>query len=477
MVILVDQAFPRASNLGPYSSSSWFQTIPPNDLVVPPNIPSLPISLVKVNGVGSVSINPNDAITAATTEKATINNPGVYYVKPSTGSDASAGTINAPFATVGRAMRTAVGAASRIVMLEDCVIPPTDLRNTDASQLAGNGFVNGQLKWLDGNGFNVIVRETVTDLATTTWTQDSTYPNWWKSGAIAGGSQALTRVLRTDTADDEGYSTGLYKATSTPTTNTATPSYFWDAVGKIAWVNLGGLDVQNNRAILKGLWVNSGGTSRVLSIGSSIGFSGIRFEGVQFVSLDGGGRRPEFWLHNCTVLWSVSKSWDGTNAGWFVATNTRFHSSEADHLNAFAPSSVGRGLLLTANCVFTRSGDLNVFISNGTLQGESAHGGSDHMGWGNLYRSANGQLIADTCANNQNDVTWLAGCQFTGGTSPASNLNFGSTATAASRKAYLDTCVSVGAPVSGDLIISSNATVYTRNTALSAITGGSVVPY
>jgi hypothetical protein len=448
---------------------------------VPAGLPALALTLVAIDGVGQIDIYPNDAIMASKLYEPGLWNTGVYYVKPSTGSDSNAGTTAAaPFATVDKAFRTAAGNASRVVMLENAVIPPFDLRSTDASQSTQ------QFKWLDANGYKVTIRVTGPDLTTQTWAQDGVQTNCWHSTLTVSGSQAPKRILRMDQLDRYGYYQELINYSSAANLNAAPGDGWWWDGTSVLWVKIGaGTNVQNQRAILKGLYCDTNGNFRVLCYGSSLGMSGVTLEGVQFVQLDQNSRRPEIWLHQCQSFWAADKGADLTTAGWFVATECLFYSSRNDCVNAFAPSATGPGLIHTARCNFVRAGNFDIFPLDGTIQGTSAHGGSSHVGWANNYFENNGQQVADTCINSSNDITWLVACSAKGGAlGPLSpNYLFGSAATSASRKAYLDTCASFapGNNAAGaaeyDLEVDANATAYTFNSALPYTTGTAPTTY
>lgn len=449
----------------------------------PAGVPALPMQLLGASGSTPVCA-PNDAITAALTWDFPIVNSGSYYVKPSTGSDSNPGTFLLPFATVAKAMRTATGAASHVLMLEDATIPSFDLRNTDASQTAQ------QFKWLDANGFNVTVRDTGPDLTVQTWTQDATFTNCYTSTLAVSGSQQPTRVQRTDITDSYIFnSTNILSGkncyqqfkpyASATLLNAATgDGYFWDNTGKVLWIKIGaGTNVQSQRSILRALYSNSAGTSRILVIGASVGFSGVRFEGVQFVQLDGASRRPEHWLHNCTILWPLDKGADLTQTGVFAITDSLMYSSKKDGINAFAASATGKGLIQGVRTTILRAGDQSQFAADGTLQGISAHGGSNHVSWGVNALECNAPGFGDTCVNSSTDITWLFNCTskgYPGGVSVA-NFQGGSTATAGTRALYLDGVTSTS-PTSGvDVQIDVNATFYQFGSSLTS--NGTIQPY
>lgn len=464
----------KSANVATVLSNSTPVTLTRETRLVPPGLPILPMELLGAADSWPIAL-PNDTITAAQQYHAAIyNSVNTYYVKPSTGSDANSGlTMALPFATVAQAMRTATGAGSRVVMLEDAVIEPFDLRASDPSQ------TTEQFKWLDANGFNVIIRDTGPDLTAQTWVVDGTYTNCYKTTLTLAGSSTLNRLLRTDQLDSEGLPKVVPKFASAALLDAALEGYYWDAAGKVLWINFGGSNVQHQRSVLKGIYIGSAGTSRVYVYGAKLGLSGVTLEGVQLTVQDNASyvtRRPEIWLYNCKVLWSPDKGADITQAGWCIASDTLFYSAKSDLLNAFAPSATGSGLVLTLRCKFSKGGDRDLVDINGTMQGTSAHGGSSHVGWGNVYELNNGQGIADTCANDKNDVTWLVGCIVNGQLVNVTNLSFGSAATNSSRKAYLDSCISRGSLVA-DLAIAANGTVYTYNCIIPIVSGGTTTPY
>lgn len=412
------------------------------------------------------------AIDAALSVNAAIVNRGVYYVRPSTGSDGDDGSIEAPFATVARAMRTATGAASRVVMLEDCVIDPWDLRSTDASQSVQ------QFKWLDGNGFRVVVRVAGPALSDQTWTNDSTHTNCWRTVLSLGASQQVTRVLNHAVPDDWGYDTPLRLFTSAAALNaSASPGYFFDNATKTLWLNTQS-NVQDQRADYRALYLNSAGTSRLFVSGASLGVSGITLDGVQILTLDAAGRRPEVWLDRVTQTYAHNKGADFR--GWYVATDSVVYGSENDGANGFQAWAGGKSLLVTARSVFARSGDRRTFNVNGTLQGVSAHGGCNHVSFDSQYIENNGQGVADTCATGSHDFSWIKRAVVQGGAPSvtASNILAGSAATDASRFMFLDECVSIGA-AAFDAEASANGEIqlHTRVPFSQGAIGGRFAPY
>jgi hypothetical protein len=410
------------------------------------------------------------AIDAGLAINASIANAGEYFVRPSNGSDANPGTFAQPFATVARAMRTATGAATRVRMLEDCVIPPFDLRNTDASQ------TTQQFKWLDANGFNVTIRVTGPALSTQTFVQDGTNTNCWGTTLSVGAAQTVTRVLNVAVPDDYGYDTPLRLFTSLALLNAATePGYFWDDTGKVLWLNIGG-DVESAKADYRALYTDAAGTSRIYVQGAALGLSGLRMEGVQILQLDGGGRRPEIYADNCTQLWPNDKGNDFR--GWFICTNHLCYASRFDGANGFTTWAGGRSFIQTVRSRFIRSGDRRTFALDQTLQGVSAHGGCDHISFESQFIQNNGQGVADTCANSQTDYSWIKNCTIRGGATGvvAANLEFGSTATSAARFAFVEGVNFTNTPSNGDLRVSANATVQ-RFGAIQGTVVGTVLPY
>lgn len=403
------------------------------------------------------------AIEAGLIENADIANEGVYYVKPSTGSDSNDGSIGSPFATVTKAIKTATGEASRVVMLEDAVIEPFDLRSTDASQSTQ------QFKWLDANGYNVIIRVAGPDLSAQTWTQDGTYTNCYKATLSVGTNGQVTRVLKSTTLDDYGYDMPLRKYASAAALDVGSdPGWYWDNTGKVLWVATG-VDFETEKEDYRALYLNSAGTSRMLVYGAALGLSGVTLDGVYIFPLDQNGRRPEIWMHNCKSLYSPNKGID--LRGWAVLTNSQFYAAAFDAVNGFQEWAGGPSFIQSVNCEFIRCGDRRTFDVNATYQGISAHGGCDHISFGSQFIENNGQGVADTCLNGVNNYTWLRSCSTTGGADSVNVANylFGS-GTTGTRKVWMDSCTSNSASTE-DLTVNADATVYTLNTTLGSISG------
>lgn len=438
----------------------------------PPRRLALPLRWIGVTS-GGVPIISDTAAGRFVTWNTSIWNATTYYVKPSTGSNANNGTtVGTPFATLTYAVRTAA-AGSRIVCLEAFVEEPFDIRSTDASQ------ATQQAKLVDGNGFNVILRSAGPDVTTQTYVVDGVNTKCYKTTLVYAGTGAFQRLLRTDILDSRGLPTPFKKYASAAALNAVTTDdgWFYDTVGKVLWVRIGnGTNVETQKAILKGLHTASAGTSRCLVSGAAICFSGIRMEGMQFVMLDAGGRASQLWLHNCNQYWAIAKGADLTQANLYVATSTVVYASEADGVNAFAPSPIaGKGLIQTALCTYERNGDVRTFAVDGTLQGISAHGGSHHVSFGTTMNDNNGQCVADTCVANSTDITWCALCTFDGGITVNVNVFLGGAGANAARIGYFDTCTSVNAPAAGDISISTNASAYSYRSSFPVIGAGAAL--
>lgn len=452
------------------TGESYLPSVRNSGFAVPPGLPALPMNIVGWDSSGPIC-DIDDAVDALIAYYPSLYNPGTYYLKPSTGSDTNDGLTKAtPFATLAKAMKTSAG-GSNVVMLEDAVMAPVDLRIADAAQ-AGDG----QIKILDANGFNVTIRISGPDLSAQTWAQDGTYTNCWTTTLTLSGTASLTRVLQTNILDEYGEPTPLKSYASAAALDAAIDGYYYDSAGKVLWVNLGGASVKASRKYLRGLYKDSSGFGRMMVEGSKLGLRGVRMEGVTLQPVDGGGKYPAAAACRCRILFGHGVGVSLTNAGGFYASDCLVYSSAQDTVNGNAPSAVGKGLIQYVRSRFARSGDLRVFADNATYQAASAHGGCDHVAFGCVFELANGQGIADTCSANYSDVTWLVGCRINRQARSSPSLEFGSAATNASRKAYIDSCVSVG-PAAADLVIGTNATVYAYNTELPVVTGGTVQSY
>jgi hypothetical protein len=429
---------------------------------IPSGLPTnLPMQLVGVES--GVAVTDRNAVEA-------FQNSSLFTYNPSTIDVATSGALTT-------ALRTST-AGSHIRLTANITTDPIDLRNTDASQAGG---ALGKL--IDTNGFDLTYRSTGPDLTTQTYVVNGTHANVWDTTLTLAGSTALQRVFRTDVLDGEGEPTPFFKIT----TNVADlAAYAGDAFfvsGTALSIKLStDGSVEAFKANLKGLYLGSAGTSRILLTGAPlcIWANGGDFvlDGVQLVTLDAGGRMPMFYAHGMRQTYSFSKGADLTQCGQYIVSNCLVYGSEADGANGFVTSAVAKGLMQTANCRFLRNGDTRTFAHNGTLQGVSAHGGVNHTSWGSDFGLNNGQGVADTCAASQTDFTWMVACDITGGQTTSANIGVGSAAASASRTMYLDSVTSTDAPgPTGDLAIAANGVVYVYNTTLGNVTGGSTNPY
>lgn len=436
-------------------ASNAYRLRPPSALT------ALPMPLKGINADGSVTTTYN-AVEA-------FQNSTLWTYDPTTIDVANSSALTTALRT------TATG--SRIRLTANITMDPLDLRSTDASQ--GSGFLG---KLIDANGYTLTLRTTGPDLTAQTFTVDGTYSNVWNTTLTLSGSAALQRVFRTDSLDAEGEPTPFFKNTTSKASLSATPgdAFFISGTALSVKLSTDG-SVEAFKANLKALYTGSAGTSRVLVWGAALCLwangGSIKLDGVQILTLDAASRLPSIYMQGVRQTYAVSKGADLTQCGRYVAQDCLVYGSEADGANGFATSAVAKGLIQTVNSRFVRNGDTRTFAANGTLQGVSAHGGTDHASLGSQFNLNNGQGVADTCAASKTDTSWLVSCSVTGGQTTSSNYNFGSAAASASRTAYLYRCLSSAAPAAGDLEIGTNGTVYVARTMLSVVTGGNVIPY
>lgn len=364
----------------------------------PSNLGSLPMNLKKIYA-GSVAVD-RTAVEA-------FQNASEFTYNPTTIDVASSAALTT-------ALRTTTS-GSRIRLTADITMDPLDLRSTDASQ--GSGFLG---KLIDANGHALVMRTTGPDLTAQTFTQDGTYSNVWNTTLTLSGSAALKRVFRTDSLDGEGEPTPFWKDVSGKASLTLVSGDAFYISGTSLSVKLAtNGSVEAFKANLKALYIGSAGTSRILVSGAALCLwangGSIKLDGVQIVQLDAASRLPMIYMHGVRQTYAVSKGFDGTNCGSYVAQDTLVYGSEADGANGFATSAIAKGLLQTVNSRYLRNGDTRTFAADGTLQGVSAHGGVNHVSMGTSFELNNGQGVADTCANSQTDYSWLVGCSITGG--------------------------------------------------------------
>jgi hypothetical protein len=434
----------------------------------PDGLPVLPLRLVSVQP-GRIVTEPASAVEAAQQHLARFADRTQCTVDPSNGRDTTE-RGNRHFASLAFAVRV-VTDCTRIYATRSFVEEPFDLRYTDPSQSRSM-----RLKVIYANGNDVTIRSRGPDIATTPLTPDATRPQCYCTPAGWLNAHArVTRVMRKDLNDTHGFSAQFRQYGDLAALADATsPGWSWDAGLKRLCLNTQG-DANALRTRLATLFVGSDGNSRILSIGAAIAFDHVRFEGVQFVTLDGGGRRPSIWTNGIVQLWAPAKGYDGTQAGDFVETNAIVFASRHDGRNAYARSETGPGLILTVNSQYVNSGDLNVFPPDDSLQGISAHGGSHHVSWGSRFTGNNGQGVGDGIVDGSRDITWLVGCVIGPQASKsANNMHMGGTGSG-SRTVYLDSNRSTNVGPY-DLLI-DRARVYVHDTPLARISGGVTAEY
>lgn len=435
---------------GPFDPAGLFTTTP------------LPLTLLSLDGSGNAVVNRNASDYFMNSPEFTYN-PTTIDVSTSSG--------------LTTAVRTST-AGSHVRLTADITIDPAlfGLRSTDASQASGN---LGKL--IDTNGHNLIFRTVGPSLPAQIWVQDVTNTNCWTTTLAVTGSQAISRVLRTDVLDAAGQATPFWKVTTSlaDLNAFAGDAFFVSGTSLSVKLSTNG-SVEAFKANLKGLYVDTTGNSRILVSGAALGLwnngGSLWLDGVSLSQIDAASRWPIIVIEGITQTYGYSKGFDPINCGLYLAQDSFIYGNKADGANGFSPSVVKRGLCQEVNSRFIRNGDRRTYPIDDTLQGVSVHGGSDHAAFACDFDLNNGQGVADTCINNSADVTWLVGCEVTGGLSNAANYQFGSAATSASRKVHLDRCTSSAAPAAGDLLISTNATVYTRNTSFTKVTG-TPIPY
>ena len=438
----------------------------------PPGLPALPIACSAVTPLGSVTLNPDDAIEAAYNFATPVIGNRTVYLKPSAPSEGD-GSFASPFRTIATALRTTTVAATRIVCLENAVFTDSDawqLRDTDTSQTTGLGSL---LKFIDANGYDVTIRNAGPDLATQSYAADASYTNCTFTVLTgAGAAQPVVRVLDAANLDafGEAKSYRRYASAALLDAGGSGAGWHYDAATKTLRLNV---NAESLKANLRGIYGAASGASRIYVQGSALLLRGVKTEGVQFLIADGAARSGAVWLDRHQSRFADGKGIDMAQAGSAVLTDCLFHASESDAVNAFQRGAhASKGLVLTARSTFRAAGDCLAF--NGTLQGSSAHGGTHHVGFGNRYWGNNGQGVADTViAGELGDVSWLVGCTAGGAPAGTANFFFGSGADAVLRRtAYLDTCVSEGFGGGGfDVQVATGAAAFARNCEFADVAG------
>lgn len=430
---------------------------------VPGEVPALPLTLLSVlpgYGRGAAVTNYTAARACEVANAALYANSNSYAgVVDQTTFDAFLQTRSESYADFS---------ADTTIRLNNSA----GLRNTQTSQTAGQ-----RVKHFRANNCTVTIAPLFsgTDLPGLTWTLD------------AGGfdvylttvSQSLQRVMRTDQSDRWGFAKQLRKYSSLAALQAAGSG--WYLTGTTLYVKLGaGVNVDTVKSVLSAKWLDAAISDARILVQSSImvfeaiGSGKFVFDGMRFDLSDAvAGRQPQLWVHGGEVRYPNTKGITApTSGGKVVLTNSVVFSSTADGLNLQGPGPyTGQALMLHANCLFRDCGAIDTIGDDGTLQGVSAHGGVDHVGWGSTFEYCNSPGVADTVATGTISASWLVACGSNYDVSTQSwGFVFGS-GSGGSRTVYLDTDQARFGETTG-LVVSTGATVYTYQCDFVSVSGG-----
>ena len=397
--------------------------------------------------------------------------PSAVYVdgNPLVGNDGNAGNSDSPLRTLQAAMTKSPSIVYVAPLADGLAYDPFSYRSDTHSAVVTQSGYSDVVKVLKVWARNtdtsrrVVIRTTApSDIATLAWTlTGGGHTDVWQCDTAATGSSAPSRILRTDTFDAYGFQVRLIKATSLENLDTLSNGWYFDAVEspKKLYVKMGaGVSVESNKAVLRGLWLDTNGNSRIFIYNTTVALDGdFYLDGVDRTPLSStGSPKAESWSRGITAFASVGNA-ARVDGGYVITENERGHASNGDQING-NPVGSQKGLLVTHRCYFTEAGDYQTFqlipTVNANRNAISAHGDCDHWSVGTVGENSYGPVFADTSVTLKPAATWLVGC--IARTSRASlesgNLGVGflmqgisgAPADVGNRLSWLDGCIGVG---------------------------------
>lgn len=427
--------------------------------------------------------------------------PSAVYVdgNPLVGNDGNAGNSDTPLRTIQAAMTKSPSIVYVAPLAEGLAYEPFSYRSDTHSAVVTQTGYTDVVKicrvWARNTDTSrrVVLRTAApSDITALTWTSTGGgHTDVWQCDTAATSSAAPTHILRTDTADSYGFNTRLIKATSLANLDTLANGWYFDAAAspKKLYVKMGaGVSVEANKAVLKGLWLDTSGNSRVFIYNTTLALDGdFYLDGVDRTPLSATGTpKAESWNRGITAFASAGNA-NRVDGGYIITENERGHASNGDQING-NPIGSQKGLLVTHRCFFTEAGDYLTFqlspTVNANCNGVSAHGGCDHWSVGTVVELSYGPGFADTSTASKPAATWLVGCvaRSSRASLETGNLGIGfemqglsSAVDTGNRLSWLDGCVGSGNALA-DAFQSTNGTM--KQTACTfGSTSGTISSY
>lgn len=414
----------------------------------PPNMVNLPLMPVLVRGAGDVVVN-GTALGAFISAHPDVATGAVAYVNLTTGNDGT-GVLNDEthkFASVNYVLRSTT---AQWILCDDGAYNIADYRASDQSGTAKVVLAR--------NPGRASFRVPGDDVTTKTFTATGGQAGVWETtiaSGIAGTTDRIQRLVRTDMLDPWGYPLTFRLYASVAALQAAGYGFFYDTATDKLYVAASGADINTIKRLLRAYYVEAvagtPGNAALSCRGVPLFVDGFVLDGVWAWGLEldlGGGdvRGPDLWLSNFKAQYSVGYGASLETGGRLVLSNGRMHSSTLDAANTNYSTSNG-GLLLRSNIYTSNSGDPATFGTGiaQNNQGAAAHGGI-HVSMGCIDEGNYGQEFADASSpTGIANITWVVGCfaRFSALSSAArTGYQFIGKGSAGSdnRIAYLDTC-------------------------------------
>ena len=327
---------------------------------------------------------------------------GTVYVDGTNGNDGTGtGTINAPYATIDKAIRTI---NSGLVQVSPGTYTSAGFRYTDTQGTRPKMIVApfGGVKITPGGD----------NLSTAVWAPHGTYPNTYQT--TLAGANWVTRVLDSTTVDELGLPIPMPKQSSIVTVDSSGYGWWYDSATKNIYVRNGALNVNTVKARLSAIY-SPGGDNSLLVLASILYLENITLDGYVYCLNQAGQATPQVWLKNCTVRYAESNS-RNVQGGYVYSQACTYYRSAADHANYNILNSVtARGAEI--NDITWYAGDVDSFgygatqTSNPVSAAQNKNGSSNHDSYvvriNGIHNKCYGPPIADTAPS----YSWCLGTQ------------------------------------------------------------------
>ena len=376
----------RRGRLAPHVNFNWFTSL---------------WTVIGCQGFGRAAVL-QDIRDVFLTQFSGLMTGGTVYVDGTNGNDGTGtGTINAPYATIDKAIRTV---NSGLVSVFPGTYTSTGFRYTDTQGTRPKMIVApfGGVKITSGGDA----------LSAAVWTPNGTFANTYQT-TLASINWA-TRVLDSTTVDELGLPIPIPKQSSIATVDASGYGWWYDSATKNIYVRIEALNINTVKARLSAIY-SPGGDNSLIVLGSILYLENIILENYIYCLNQSGQSTPQVWLKNCAVRYAESNS-RNVQGGYVYSQGGTYYRSAADHANYNILNSVtARGVEI--NDITLYAGDVDSFgygatqPNNPISSAQNKNGTSNHDSYvvrvNGIHSKCYGPPIADTAPS----YSWCIGTQ------------------------------------------------------------------